>query len=172
MEVDAGKVYTWANRAGLDFFGEACIGREAGHYFVGEQNVYEVVAPLFSGDESVIYVESWQRRQDGETRLLAWWCRVLKDAEGNATGAISSARDITEARKQEESLLLRSLVIDQIQDLVTVTDLSGAITYVNQAQVETLGYPRDTLLGKSTEIYGEDAARGTTQREVLETTLR
>ena len=54
MEVDADKVYTWANQAGLEFFGPDVIGREASHYFLGEQDTYDLVQPLFDGDESVL----------------------------------------------------------------------------------------------------------------------
>ncbi len=96
MEVDANKVYTWANQAGLEFFGEDVIGKEAASYFEGEQNTYQIVQPLFNGNEDMLYVESWQRRKDGRKRLLAWWCRVLKNDQGKVTGALSSARDITE----------------------------------------------------------------------------
>jgi PAS domain S-box-containing protein len=104
MEVNTDKVYTWANRAGLEFFGEDVIGREAADYFAGEQKTYDMVQPVFSGNEEVIYVESWQWRKDGEKRLLAWWCRVLKDERGNVIGALSSARDITELHRVEEAL--------------------------------------------------------------------
>jgi PAS domain S-box-containing protein len=104
MEVDTDKVYTWANQAGLGFFGEGVLGKDAAYYFVGEQDTYGVVQSLFDGDENVVYIESWQRRRDGEERLLAWWCRVLKDVEGNVTGALSTARDITERKRIEEAL--------------------------------------------------------------------
>ena len=93
MEVNNNKIYTWANQAGIDFFGDNVIGKEAAFYFEGEQNTYEVVQPLFNGDESTFYVESWQRRKDGQKRLLGWRCRVLKDNQGNVTGALSSAQD-------------------------------------------------------------------------------
>ncbi len=99
MEVDNNKVYRWANRNGLDFFGDDCIGKEAAYYFEGEQKVYETVQPLFEGSEEVIRVESWQRRKDGEKRLLAWYCTTLRDDSGKVTGALSSARDITDIRK-------------------------------------------------------------------------
>ncbi|MBM4135884.1 MAG: PAS domain S-box protein [Nitrospira sp.] len=95
MEVDNNKVYTWANKAGYEFFGNDVIGKEADFYFEGEQKTYSIVEPLFKGSEDVIYVESWQRRKDGEKRLLVWWCRVLKDSSGNVIGALSTARDIT-----------------------------------------------------------------------------
>ncbi|MBU4457211.1 MAG: PAS domain S-box protein, partial [Candidatus Omnitrophica bacterium] len=91
MEVDVHKVYTWANRAGVEFFGADVIGREAAFYFEGEQETLSNVQPLFTGDERMICVESWQRRKDGEKRLLAWWCRTLKDAQGTVIGVLSTA---------------------------------------------------------------------------------
>ncbi len=104
MEVNNNKVYTWANHAGYEFFGENVIGKEAAFYFEGEQDTYTVVEPLFKGSEDVFYVESWQRRKDGKKRLLGWWCRVLKDESGIVTGALSSARDITERKHAENAL--------------------------------------------------------------------
>jgi PAS domain S-box-containing protein len=101
MEVDANKVYSWANHAGIEFFGADVIGKEASFYFAGEQQTYQAVKPIFNGQEEVIYIESWQRRHDGEKRLLAWWCRVLKDTGGHVAGALSSARDITEIKLAE-----------------------------------------------------------------------
>ena len=110
MEVDENKVYTWANQPGFEFFGDDVIGREAAFYFEGEQETYHTVQPLFDGREDVIYLESWQRRRDGEKRLLAWWCRVLKDEDGHVTGALSSARDITESRRAEEALAVQTRI--------------------------------------------------------------
>jgi len=104
MEVDCNKIYRWANQAGVNFFGEGVIGKEAAFYFEGEETVYCTVQPLFDGDENVIRVESWQRRKDGEKRLLLWSCRVLKDMQGNVTGALSAALDITERKQAEEKL--------------------------------------------------------------------
>ena len=104
MEVDCNKVYRWANQAGMNFFGTDVIGKEAAFYFEGEEPIYQAVQPLFCGDENVVRVESWQRRKDGEKRLLLWSCRVLKDSHGNVTGALSSAHDITELKAEERSL--------------------------------------------------------------------
>ena len=113
MEVDTNKIYTWANQAGFDFFGENVLGKEASLYFEGEQDTYEKVQLLFDGDENMIYLESWQRRKDGEKRLLAWWCRVLKDANGNVKGAISTARDITERKQIEKQLRFQNQLFEK-----------------------------------------------------------
>ncbi|MDP2834755.1 MAG: PAS domain-containing protein [Pseudomonadota bacterium] len=100
-EVDNDRIYTWLNPAGRAFFGDDAIGRAAADYFVGEQGTYTSVQPVFSGSDEVIYLESWQRRRDGEKRLLAWWCRALKDGEGRMIGALSTARDITQNPRAE-----------------------------------------------------------------------
>jgi len=113
METDANKIYTWANQSGLDFFGEDVIGKEAAVYFEGEQTTYTMVQPLFNGTSDNVYVESWQRRKDGQKRLLAWWCHVLKDEKGQVTGALSSARDITEQHQDKQELHMLNAELEQ-----------------------------------------------------------
>lgn len=104
MEVDNDRVYRWANHGGIDFFGDDVVGKPASTFFVGEQTTYARVQPVFNGREETVYVESWQRRRDGEARLLAWWCRSLRGAGGSVVGAISTARDITQQRQAEDAL--------------------------------------------------------------------
>jgi len=98
VEVDRDKAYTWANEQGVEFFGRDVVGKPAAHYFDGAQDTYERVAPLFDGRADLVCLESWQRRCDGERRLLAWRCRALRDRRGRVTGALSSARDVTDER--------------------------------------------------------------------------
>jgi PAS domain S-box-containing protein len=113
IQTDVNKIYTWTNPAGYEFFGDDVIGREANYYFEGEQDTYEIVKPLFEGDENLIYVESWQKRRDGEKRLLAWRSRSLKDDAGNVTGALSTARDITEMKEAEEEIRKLNVELEQ-----------------------------------------------------------
>ncbi len=146
MEVDIGKVYVWANQAGLNFFGDDVIGREAAFYFAGEQDTYQSVQSIFDGcQEDVVYVESWQRRRDGEKRLLAWWCRVLKDERGNVTGALSSARDITERKRAEEQFRESERnygeIFNATSDAVFVHETAdGRLVDVNDAMLKMYGY--------------------------------
>lgn len=104
MEADSSMVYTWANSAGFEYFGEDVIGKAASLYFAGEQETSQEVQPLFTGTEKNLYIESLQRRKDGEVRLLAWWCKALVDEQGTVTGTLSTARDITEMKQVEASL--------------------------------------------------------------------
>ncbi len=134
MEVDNNKLYTWANPAGIDFFGEGVVGKEAAFYFEGDQNTYDTVKPLFTGDEEVIYVESWQRRNDGEKRLLAWQCKMLKDNDGKVAGALSSAIDITERKKADEEIRRLN------QDLeLLVQERTAELTLINK-ELEAFSY--------------------------------
>ena len=159
MEVDQNKVYVWANGPGLAFFGEDVIGKEAAFYFEGEQNTYEKVAPIFAGFEDVIYIESWQRRRDGRKRLLGWWCHIVKDSAGNSTGALSSARDITEERQAETALRQNEAkfrsIFDNIQDVYYEAGLDGTILEMSPS-IQPLSdgqYSREDLLGKSILVF-------------------
>ena len=151
MEVDANKVYAWANRAGIEFFGEGAIGKEAAFYFEGEQETYDLVQPLFDGKEETFYVESWQRRQDGEKRLLGWWCRVLKDADEKVIGALSTARDFTERNRAEvelrESEERYRKLVEFSPDSIGI-HCEGKVAYVNSAAVKLFHANRpDDLIG-------------------------
>ncbi len=167
MEVDADKIYTWANPTGIEFFGEDVIGREASEFFIGEQNTYDTVKPLFNGNENVIYVESWQRRRDGEKRLLAWWCRVLKDEMGEAIGSLSTARDITEQKQTEEALQQSEanyrLLVESQTDLVVKVDLEGRFLFISPSYCRLFGKKEEDLLGKKFTPLVHEEDRGPTE---------
>ena len=144
MEVDNNKIYTWANAAGLEFFGKDALGKEAAFFFEGEQDTYSEVQPVFNGHDELIYVESWQRRKDGEKRLLAWFCRSLKDVRGQATGALSSALDITERKQAEANLKMAHekmlTILDSIDSTVYVADMETyEILFMNQKMITDFG---------------------------------
>ena len=156
MEVDADKKYIWANPAGLAFFGEDVVGREAELYFEGEQETYRTVQPLFNGRENVIYVESWQRRKDGAKRLLAWWCHVLKDERGRVTGALSSGRDITEQKRAEEEISRKHLELqDSIQELERSRNLLNLI--IESIPVRVFWKDKDLRYLGCNSLFAQDA---------------
>ena len=95
----------------------------------------------------------------------------LRNETGQIAGSVHIARDITKRKQAEEMLRLQALVLDQIQDRVTITDLSGVITYVNEAEVASLGYNRDKLIGRNTSVYGEDPEKGARQKDILDKTI-
>jgi PAS domain S-box-containing protein len=76
------------------------------------------------------------------------------------------------SRQEKEELRLKSMVLDQIKDFVTITDTKGIITYVNKIQEEELGFPKVEMIGKSINIFKENPEKGATQNEILTKTLK
>lgn len=152
MEIDINKVYTWANNAGMQFFGDDVLGQKADYYFVRKQNTIELISPLFNGEsESIQYIESWQRRFDGEERLLAWYCRALKDKKGKVIGAISAAQDITEKNKVEQELkeseAFTRLVMNNLPVGIAVNSVTPTIKarYINDSLIKIYRTTREEL---------------------------
>lgn len=104
--------------------------------------------------------------RDGTQR---WW--ALDTVRIAPNHYLGFARDITQLKSAEQQLRFQSLVLDQINDAVTVTTLQGIITYVNEAQARQFGCSRDDLLGKSVTCFGDDASLGATQQQIINTTL-
>jgi PAS domain S-box-containing protein len=154
MEVNKDKIYTWANQPGFDFFGNDVIGKKADHFFEGTQNAYDIVQPIFEGSEETIYLESLQKRKDGEKRLLAWHCRTLKNEKGSVIGAVSSARDITEYREAEESAVNSQKLLQRIIDLLPIR------IFWKDRDLKYLGcnviFAKDAGKSKPEELIGKD----------------
>jgi|GEM_PF-1919227 len=129
MEVDRHKIYTWSNQAGFDFFGDDVLGKDVAVYFSGDQNTYEVVQPLFDGTKRVINVESWQKRRDGEIRLLSWRCKSLEDEKGRVAGVLATARDITELKRSEKEKRELHDQLIQMQKMESVGRLAGGVAH-------------------------------------------
>gem|GEM_PF-645891 len=151
-EVDVNRVYTWINESGREFFGDDVIGKEASYYFSKEQDTYQKVASVFSGNENTIYAESWQRRKDGENRLLGWWVHSLKDITGKTVGALSVASDITDRKKMEENLVKSaaewSITFDSINDMICIVGADYSILRVNNAFSKFLNKPPEEIVGR------------------------
>lgn len=77
----------------------------------------------------------------------------MRDKAGRLTGAVHIARDITEARKIEESLHESEekyrLLAETTRDIILLHDLDGRITYVNRAGLEMTGFTPEEAVGKS-----------------------
>jgi len=72
----------------------------------------------------------------------------------------------------ERELSFQSLLLNQIQDMITATDLEGTITYVNEAVCRQLGKNREALVGQHVSAYGEHPDLGASQQEIIEDTLQ
>ncbi len=107
----------------------------------------------------------------GEEKIIRWNSTLLHDNEGNISGILSSGEDITEQKQIEQQLEFQAVLLDQIQDYVTATDLEGRITYVNEIVCKSLGISAEELLGNHVDFYGENTSRGASQQEIIEKSL-
>ncbi|MDD4052319.1 MAG: PAS domain S-box protein, partial [candidate division Zixibacteria bacterium] len=153
MEVSPEGVYTWANKAGYDFFGEDVVGKDARVYFIEGYDTYEG-PPAVQDDKNIIYIESRQRRRDGRARLLAWWYKALTDDSGTVTGYLTSARDITERREATDALRLSeekfASAFDSSPDSIVISSLTdNTLLEVNSGFERIFELTREEVVGRN-----------------------
>jgi len=91
--------------------------------------------------------------------------------DGEVIGFFAVDKDITERKLAEERLAFQSMLLDQIQDQITASDLNGRITYVNAAKCRALGRTADELIGESAAVYDHEPHGSATVERILEATL-
>lgn len=84
---------------------------------------------------------------------------------------LKQAGIVVQRKLLEEQLRFHSIILDQIHDRVTVTDLQGNITYVNKAVEQMFIKESNEFIGKSVKSYGENPEKGATQQEIIDKTL-
>ena len=94
-----------------------------------------------------------------------------RDGAGNITQYIGVNLDISEHKQIEERLRLQALVLDQIQDHVTITDLHGVVTYINAAEARALDVGVEGRVGQHVSGYGDSPQADATQAQIVAATL-
>ena len=170
LEMDRNQIYTWANQAGYLFFGDDVIGKEAAFLYEGEQSKYDIEQPFFNDSDDAVYFESWQRRKDGEERLLAIWYHTMKDETGKVTGGVCTARDITARKQAEVELRMRSEIVENMEEGVFLIRASdGLIVYTNPKVENIFGYEIGELYNKHISIFysSHDKSYEETAKEII-----
>ena len=99
--------------------------------------------------ESIIDLEEKETWPDGHVTWASSTKVPLRNAEGRITGIVGISRDITERKRAEEELRKLSRIIEQAPLSVVITDLSGAIEYVNPRFCAVTGYKPEEILGQN-----------------------
>jgi PAS domain S-box-containing protein len=98
------------------------------------------------------------------------WCEVIAEPlvkNGRVVKLRGTVQDISKRKKLEETMRIHSMTLDQIHDLVTMTDLNGTITYVNEANCRLLGKHKEELVGGHITSLGDPQQ----QQDILRTVL-
>ena len=114
--------------------------------------------------------EEWQgslplRRSDGVYRRIAFRSRRM-ELPGERPFILNHGIDVTEQYEAEEALHLatrqRELILESVGDGIYGIDLSGRLTFINQAGARALGYAADQLTGREIhEVIHHSHADGT-----------
>lgn len=99
-----------------------------------------------------ILLELEYYHKDGSTRWLEQSINGIYDENGEITGIMGVARDVTE-RKQAKDALKESAesyrgLFDSVTDAIYVLDQEGKFINVNAGAVKMYGYPHHVLVGK------------------------
>jgi PAS domain S-box-containing protein len=145
------------------YLSSEAIGKPMWMIFPVERSREEVaILARIGRGERVDPFETVRVRKDGSTIDVSVTISPIKDASGAIVGASKIARDITD-RKQVERALQENLTdkeraveelaeqkyaLDQ-HSIVTVTDVQGTITYVNEKFCAISQYSKDELMGKN-----------------------
>ncbi len=99
-----------------------------------------------------VSVQLMHIRKNGEQ----FWAEVssnpLHDSNKKLIGLVGVSRDITERIATEQELKKLSVVVEQSPVSIVITDINGAIQYVNSAFCKTTGYSLEEVIGKKNRI--------------------
>lgn len=86
-------------------------------------------------------------RPDRSVRHLRQHNAKLTDEDGNITGGLSIAMDITDERERKRNLELYKTVWDSVDMSVSITNDKGLIAEMNPASEQIFGLSRDKMIG-------------------------
>jgi diguanylate cyclase (GGDEF)-like protein/PAS domain S-box-containing protein len=91
--------------------------------------------------------------RSGECRLIRWKNSLLRSTAGDVIGTASIGEDITEQKRNQQSLLQHRertrLILDSALDAVVVMDAAGCIIDWNSQAAITFGWSREDVIGNS-----------------------
>ena len=142
------------NRAAVDLLGykrEELLSNKVTNLYANprerERFIKEIEAKGFVKD-FLIHL----RRRDGSIITCLDTATRVKDSEGNDTLYQGVIRDITEQEAKERELARLYSLLEQTDIEVLVTDVNGAIEYVNPAFERVTGYSADEARGQTPRI--------------------
>lgn len=91
-------------------------------------------------------------RPDGTQRIAAASISPVRQPDGAVSGYVAVERDVTEERAGRAERMRLQAAIEQASDSVIITDLAGAIEYVNPAFERMTGYGRAAAIGQNPRI--------------------
>jgi PAS domain S-box-containing protein len=89
------------------------------------------------------------RHASGHTTDVLYNASLFRDEAGAVQGVFAAARDVTERRRAERSMVELAAIVESSNDAIIGKDLDGTITSWNSGATRMFGYPADEMLGQS-----------------------
>jgi two-component system cell cycle sensor histidine kinase/response regulator CckA len=106
---------------------------------------------------------------DGHSELVETIKTPMYDSDGSLIGVLGVARDITAARKAEDTEKRLATAIEHAAEAVIITDATGIIQYVNPAQEILSGYSLDELVGQTPNVLKSVFHNGNLYKQIWDT---
>jgi PAS domain S-box-containing protein len=91
-------------------------------------------------------------KKDGSRVIVRRSGKAINDDNGKLLGIVVHSRDYTEVIEAQKRINTLSKIVDQSPAIITMTDIKGNITYVNQRFEEVTGYTSKEVEGKNPRI--------------------
>ena len=135
---------------------EKLIGTPFADQFTDPERAHRGVKLVFETGEVRDY-ELVMKARDGTETIVSYNTSVYKDQKGNVVGAFAAARDITERKRTEKSVLESEekfkAISSSAKDAIIMVDDKGNISYWNEAAEKIFGYSVQEALGKELHIF-------------------
>lgn len=89
---------------------------------------------------------------DGGVGYMSVQFSIVKDEQGRTIRTIGVNQDITERKRAEEVRAQLAAAVEQLTEMVVVTDAKGSIQYVNPVFSQVTGYTQDEVLGQNPRL--------------------
>lgn len=106
-----------------------------------------------SGKPKLGIVEQHTAVGSGELMWVETGKMPTRDADGNITGVLVFAIDITDRKRSEEQLHRISMALEQTAEGIAVSDLDGNLVFANRAWAEMHGYSVEEIQGVHLSVF-------------------
>lgn len=108
----------------------------------------EILRKLRAG-ERIQHFETVRMRKSGERFPISVTISPIRDTSGKIVAASKIAHDISERRRNEESLSRLAAIVDSADDAIIGKNLNGIVTSWNGAAERIFGYTAKEMIGQS-----------------------